>query len=356
MNRITSHKYAVIMAGGSGTRFWPASRIDRPKQFLDILGAGRTLIQMTYDRLIDIMPPENIYVVADQRYKEICLDQLADIPEDNYIAEPGKKNTAPCALLSAMIIHKRDPEALILTCPSDHVILKPTELNQAIDTAFHSAQTSQSLLTLGLKPTYPATGYGYILTDRIELNQVSQVERFVEKPDLSKAKQYLEDGQYLWNSGMFIWSSQAILNTFETCAPDIRSCFPSEVNDLSEKTIHEAYDKVESISVDYAILERASDIKVVAVDPGWSDLGTWNSLHSHINDSKDNVSINTDPLCIENENTLIYSETNRKIIAVGLKDYNVIDMNDTLVIIPKSYDQNIKEILKTVHQTHPDLT
>jgi len=339
--------YAVIMAGGSGTRFWPASRVDKPKQFLDVTGAGRTLIQMTYDRIIDIMPADHIYVVADERYRDITLEQLSDIPAANFIGEPAKKNTAPCVLLSAMVIAARDPHGTILTCSADHIIGKPDLLNQAIMSAHALASPSSHIVTLGLKPLYPATGYGYIHAASTELLVPSKVLEFVEKPDLTTAKSYLDSGDYLWNSGIFIWSVSTLVSAYESYAPDIyKDLKPIGEGDTSKETIEKCYKDIRAVSVDYAILEHAESVYVIPVDPEWSDLGTWNSLHDLLQPDGSTVSINNEPLLNDTENLLIYSQSGKPIVVSGLRNYNIVDMDDVLMILPKDKDQEIKSIIK----------
>ncbi len=348
--------YAVIMAGGSGTRFWPASRVDKPKQFLDVTGSGRTLIQMTYDRIIDIMPSEHIYVVADERYRDITQEQLPEIPSDNFIGEPAKKNTAPCVLLSAMVIAARDPEATILTCSADHIIGKPDLLNRAILSAYDIAASSEHIVTLGLKPLYPATGYGYIHAASTAPLEPSEVLEFVEKPDLHTAKGYLDSGKYLWNSGIFIWSVSTLIKAYEVYATDIYDNLkPIGDGNTDADTIRSCYADIRAVSVDYAILEHAQSVYVIPVDPEWSDLGTWNSLHDLLQPDGSTVSVNNTPLLSDTENLLIYSQSGKPIVVSGLRNYNIVDMDDVLMILPKDKDQEIKSIINQLDDYDPTL-
>jgi len=349
--------YAVIMAGGSGTRFWPASRVDHPKQFLDILDTGRTLIQQTYDRLLHSMPAENIHVIADQRYRTITLEQLEDMPEMNYISEPGKKNTAPCALLSAIQIAAKDPDAVIVTCPSDHLITKGDVFTDVIARASSIAQVSGSLVTLGIQPSYPATGYGYIEYDSSTARDSSPVRRFVEKPDLETAQKYLASGNFVWNSGIFIWTAASIIDAFRNYAEDIYDTMKPLLDDpLNASLIEKCYDTVKSESVDYAIMERASNIEVIPVDFGWSDLGTWNSLYDHFAESPtDTVNMSQSSHVESSPGTIIKAYSGRTIVVNGLEDFIVVDMDDVLMIYPKSKEQQIKQTSRSVIDSTPDL-
>lgn len=349
--------YAVIMAGGSGTRFWPASRVDNPKQFLDILGIGRTLIQQTYDRLTQSMPADHIHVIADQRYQAITLRQLDQMPAANYISEPGKKNTAPCALLSAIQIAAKDPEAVIVTCPSDHLITNEAVFTDVISRASQIAQDTASLVTLGIQPNHPATGYGYIEYDSGQSSRSYKVKRFVEKPDASTAQGYLDSGNFVWNSGIFIWTAKSIMAAFQEHAPSIYRPMATLLQDpTNTELIASCYANVESESVDYAIMERAENIEVIPVDFGWSDLGTWNSLYDHFaEEATDTVDLSSSSLVASSPGTIIKSYSGRTIVVDGLENFIVVDMDDVLMIYPKGKEQLIKETSRQVISKVPDL-
>ncbi|MEM6965714.1 MAG: mannose-1-phosphate guanylyltransferase, partial [Bacteroidota bacterium] len=283
------------MAGGVGSRFWPASREDLPKQFLDILGVGRSLIQLTYDRAIQIVPKENVLIATNKKYKNLVNEHLPEISDNQILLEPSRNNTAPCIAYLALKIANQNPNATFAVWPSDHVILKEAEFIKKINLAFDYATMSDALVTLGIQPTRPDTGYGYIEVNHKDGAQgIEKVVQFKEKPDLETAKEYLNAGNYFWNAGIFIWSVKSVLSAFEKNAPQIIEVLgedKSKYNTLEEQAyIDQVYPNTQKISVDYALLEKSNNVFTIPADIGWSDLGTWNSLHAYLDkDQQQNV-------------------------------------------------------------------
>jgi len=346
----TNH-YIAIMAGGVGSRFWPSSTEDNPKQFLDILGVGRSLIQMTYDRVVKIIPNENILIVTNQRYKAITQEHLPELPEQNILCEPSRNNTAPCVAYTALNIEARNPDAVFAILPSDHVILKEQAYLDNLQAAFNYASTNPAIVTLGIQPTRPDTGYGYIETVKDSENDILKVTSFKEKPDLQTAKKYVALGNYLWNAGMFIWSVKTILNSFNKNAPDIISILSSNKSKYGtpgeQEYINQVYPQTESISVDYAILEKATNVFTIPADIGWSDLGTWSSLHAFKNkDENECVVIGEKTHLIDTSNTIIRSDSKKIVVVKGLDNYIIVDEEDALLIYPKADEQEIKQVVK----------
>lgn len=343
--------YIVIMAGGIGSRFWPASRERMPKQFLDILGLGRSLLQLTYDRFSSWLPAENIMVLTHTDYKQLVADQLPDISAENIICEPARRNTAPCIAYAAFRISKKDPEAVMVVVPSDHLILKEDAFRHSLNTAIAFASMQDALLTLSIKPTRPDTGYGYIqFADKNEAG-VSPVLNFTEKPPLEKAKVFLEAGNYAWNAGIFIWSVQSVLKAFMHFAPEVYKLFeralPHYHTDTEESYMAHHYQEATNISVDYAIMESATNVFTIPADIGWSDLGTWTSLYDESSHDSDRNVCNTTMLLTKNSNGNMVRGQNGKLMVLGsLNDYIVIDEEDVLLIWPKDDEQGIREVTK----------
>lgn len=343
------------MCGGVGSRFWPFSRTAMPKQFLDFFGTGTSLLQMTVDRVSPLMPPENIILVTNEAYKPLVSEQLPQIPAQNILLEPARRNTAPCVCWAARHIHARDPQASIMTLPSDHLILKEEAFRQAMDKGLDYVETHDALLTLGIRPTAPETGYGYIqqgvfCTDSPD---VAKVRCFTEKPTLEMAKVLLASGDFLWNSGIFLWKASTILNAFALLAPDI-----AEVFDAGDKVyatpremefISEALPSAPSISVDYAIMEKASNVYVMPVDLGWSDLGTWGALYEVSPKNRDgNVTQNCKLIARDCEGSVFAIKGDKIVVASGLKDYIVADNGNALLIAPRAQEQEIRTMVNEV--------
>lgn len=345
-------KYIAIMAGGIGSRFWPSSTTERPKQFLDILGVGKSLIRMTFERCLHIVPPENILIVTNKRYRTLVREQLPELPENNILCEPSMNNTAPCVAYTALHIQAKDPKAVFAVLPSDHVILKEQEYVDILQNAFAFAQNHEALVTLGIQPTRPDTGYGYIRYDAkpadTELNAF-KVHEFKEKPDVHTAQKYLDSGEYLWNAGMFVWSVSHILEAFDRYAPDILKVLSEDLtcyNTPSEQSyIDQVYPHTQKISIDYAIMERADNVYTIPADIGWSDLGTWNSLHAYLASGNDQIKIGQNIHLIDCENVMVMSNNTKTIVIKGLDDYIVVDEDNALLIYPKSQEQEIKEVV-----------
>ena len=352
-------KFAVIMAGGVGTRFWPMSRTSKPKQFLDILGTGRSLIQMTFDRLSSVVPPSNILVVTNELYRSDVASHIPSIPPKNILCEPCMRNTAPCIAYANAVISRRVESSGIDACdvgiivaPSDHLILNEPEFDRIISLALLEATSTTSLVTLGIKPTRPDTGYGYIkfsgsnsTGDRT--SEIASVDHFTEKPDLETANGFLKEGGYCWNSGIFVWSLANISSEFSKHLSDMSSAFESAELCGNAGEVDDIYTSCESISIDYGILERASSVSVIPCDFGWSDLGTWTSLANHLpKDSSENRSSGVDLVVSESANNIVVGADSEKIIALrGLNDFIVVDTQDALLVCPKSDEQWVKVLV-----------
>jgi mannose-1-phosphate guanylyltransferase len=349
MTGTKSNNYVLIMAGGVGSRFWPKSRNHFPKQFIDILGIGKSLLQLTYERFEKICSKENIYILSNQQYLGLIQEQLKAIPVDNILLEPSRNNTAPCIAYASYKILKQNPNANIVVAPSDHLILKETEFLDKITQALYYTATNDALVTLGISPTRPDTGYGYINFQKEGIDGVHKVEKFLEKPVLEKAQEYLVSGDYLWNAGIFIWRAQSIQNAFKKYASQIHELFKQgdEVYNTSEEShfIVENYPKSPNISIDYAILEKADNVYTIHADIGWSDLGTWASLHEVADKDNENNALSVDHLHIENtKNCIIHLPNGKAAVIKGLEDFIVVDDGKVLLIFPKGNEQEIKPL------------
>jgi len=353
---MSKNNYCVIMAGGIGSRFWPMSRTSFPKQFHDILGVGRTLIQMTYDRFLPICPKENILVVTNERYKDLVLQQLPELKPEQVLCEPFMRNTAPCVAYSAFWIADRSPDANIIVAPSDHLILKDAEFREIIEISIQQAKESGNLVTLGIKPTRPDTGYGYIQwADEKKANdeRVKRVKTFTEKPDLELAKDFIDSGDFYWNSGIFIWSLQAIMNAYEIHLPEMYRAF-AEGQGLygtdEEKTfIEKIYPACDNISIDYGIMEKAKNVNVVLSDFGWSDLGTWGSLHTHLaHDSHQNGVVGQNVMLYNCADNVVNMPNNKLAVLHGLNGYIIVDTEDILLVCKKQDEQKIKQFVNDI--------
>jgi len=348
--------YVAIMAGGVGSRFWPASRENLPKQFLDILGLGKSLIRMTYERFNKIVPAERILVVTNKAYKDLVAEHIPEVPEMNIITEPSRNNTGPCVAYTAFRLDAMNPDATFVVAPSDHVILKEDAFLKLTTEALDFASKENVIVTLGIQPTRPDTGYGYIESSAdSSKGNLQKVASFREKPNLETAKEYIADGSYLWNAGIFVWSSKTILNSFKKNAVeiyDILSQNPSKYNTGEEQEyIDRVYPTTPSISVDYAILENADNVYTLPADIGWSDLGTWNALHAHLDkDESDTVVLGDNTLVLNSKNCMIRSDAEKLVIVKDLEDYIIIDESDVLLIYPKNQEQEIKALRKSIEQ------
>jgi len=345
--------YAVLMAGGVGSRFWPVSTTQFPKQFHDMLGTGETLIQKTYSRLIKLIPQENILVLTNEIYNDIVLEQLPELSADQIVLEPAMRNTAPCILYSTLKIQKLNPDALMVVAPTDHWIEDEDAFLDNLQRAFDCAGTEEVLMTLGIKPTFPNTGYGYIEYDAKTERQIKKVAQFREKPDYATAKSFLEQGNFLWNAGIFIWSVKAVINAFTKFQPDMYGLFMegyAMYNTTEEKEfIEDNYIKSNNISIDYAVMEKASNVYVLPAEFDWNDLGTWGSLHDKLDKDENNNAVVNAKLFIENAtNNIIRTDKGKTVIVDGLNNYIVVDKEDILLIYPKEKEQEIKKITELV--------
>ncbi len=351
------NNYAVIMAGGVGERFWPMSRISRPKQFIDILGTGKTLITQTYERFKQICRYENIYVVTNKQYKDLVLQQIPGLNPENIICEPTRKNTGPCIAYAAHKIQAMNPEAKLVVAPSDHIILNEGVFCETIRSALQAAGAHQWLITLGIKPSRPDTGYGYIqfMEDSAYRDdpRLRKVKTFTEKPNEELAQSFIQSGDFLWNSGIFIWSAQAIIEAFEHFQPEISYVFreaEGKYNSPEEISYMEtAYATCKSISIDYAIMEKAQNVYVFVSDFGWSDLGTWGSLYDvRPKDRDQNAVMGKQVMLYDTSRCVINIPDDKLIVIQGLDDYIVAESDQVLLICRKSEEQQLRKIVSDV--------
>ena len=337
------------MAGGVGSRFWPVSTADFPKQFHDMLGSGDTLIQKTFSRLAKIIPIENILILTNERYNALVLEQLPMVKQEQVLLEPAMRNTAPCILYASLKIQKQNPNAVMVVAPSDHWIEDEDEFAQNLKQCFDFCQKEDALMTLGIQPTFPNTGFGYIEFDKSDANPIKKVNQFREKPDYETAKSFLEAGNFLWNGGIFIWSVQSITNAFSKFQPQMTALFMNGIesyNTNSEKQfIEENYAKSENVSIDYAVMENAKNVYVLPATFDWNDLGTWGQLHDKIDKDVNNNGVINAKVILENaSNNIVRSDANKIIVIDGLHDYIIVDKEGVLMIYPKSKEQDIKRI------------
>lgn len=340
--------YAVIMAGGVGSRFWPLSKKALPKQFLDLLGTGQTLIQKTYDRLSKIIPSHNIFILTNQAYESLVKRDLPQITDRQIVLEPDMRNTAPCILLSALKIYKENPKAMMIVAPSDHWIEDETEFTKDVELAFEVSNRDKTIMTLGIQPDFPHTGYGYIQYDLKDGKKVKKVVQFTEKPNYHTAKEFLKSGNYLWNAGIFISRADCLIEAFQTHLPQMYQILNlgcEFLNESKEKTfLKENYHKVDNISIDYGIMEKAHNVEVLPVKFDWNDLGSWGSLYDKMDkDENENVIINTQAFLEDAEQNMICTPKGRVVVIRGLKDYIIVENEEILMIYPKSAEQEIKE-------------
>lgn len=340
-------RYCVIMCGGVGSRFWPFSREARPKQFLDFLGTGRSLLQMTVDRVRGIVPPENIILVTNSAYASLVLEQLPGVPGGNLLLEPARRNTAPCILWAARHIAARDPEASMVVLPSDHLVLREEEFRNALREGFDFVEQGDRLLTLGIRPTYPATGYGYIQRGASagDWPGILRVKTFAEKPDRAMAELFLSTGEFLWNAGIFLWSVPAILKAYAEHMPEMSALFSDPSHPIPE-----VFGEAEAISVDYAIMEKAANVYVKGVDIGWSDLGGWQALYDTAPKSKEG-NVSRGYRVMEQEchgNVFATSHPDKLLVAYGLENYVVADTENALMICPLDREQEVRRIVNEV--------
>jgi mannose-1-phosphate guanylyltransferase len=349
--------YAIIMAGGIGSRFWPISRTAHPKQFIDILGTGKTLIQNTYDRFLKVCPKENIYVVTNEIYTGLVKQQLPDMADHQILTEPVMRNTAPCIAYGSFKIESLNPDAAIVVAPSDHLILDEAAFVEAIEKSLKAAAENNCLVTLGIKPSRPDTGYGYIqFTDKTVNEEFHKVKTFTEKPTLEIAKTFLQSGDFLWNAGIFVWTAKAIVSAFGEHLPEMHEIFsdarPVYNTDDEKGTIHKSYAHCANISIDYGIMEKADNVYVLPSEFGWSDLGTWASIYELADkDYVGNAVIPSEKVIMyDSSNCMVNVPGEKLVILQGLHDFIVVEANNTLLICPRDQEQNIKKVVADVKQ------
>ncbi len=355
-----SNNYVAIMAGGIGSRFWPMSRTDFPKQFLDILNTGRTLIQSTYDRFTLFIPKENIYIVTTEQYKDIVADQLPELPVENILCEPSRKNTAPCIAYISYKLHQMNPEANLICAPADHIILEPENFKIKCLEALHFTENTKALVTLGIKPTHPNTGYGYIQYEQHAVSDnIYKVKTFTEKPDKELARTFISSGDFLWNAGIFVWQVKNIIIAFEKFLPEMHDVFDGEKNNLAgteeKNAIERIYPQCVNISIDYGVMEKADNVYIIPSSFGWSDLGTWASAYDNLEkDYLENAVAGSNVMIIDATKNMIHADNKKLVLVQGLDDFIVVDTPDVLLICKKDKEQAIKEYVAEVKRNKGD--
>ena len=357
---MNSNNYCIIMAGGVGSRFWPLSRTNMPKQFLDITGSGKTLIQQTFDRFSKLLPRENILIVTNELYKNITIEQL-EIEDRQVLCEPMRKNTAPCIAYANFKLLKENPNANIVVAPSDHLIKNEAEFLRVVQQALDCSASNDVLMTIGIKPSRPDTGYGYIQASNETCNfpEIKKVKTFTEKPELKMAKIFYESGEFFWNSGMFFWSLKSIMSAFDDYMPSINKLFSTHFDklgtDREADAVAKIYSQCRNISIDYAIMEKADNVYVLCADFGWSDIGTWGSLYA--NQRKDinkNAIVGNNVFLYDVKGSEINVQPQKLAVIQGLEDMIVVFTNDVLLICKKDEEQKIKDFLNNVKMEKGD--
>lgn len=350
------------MAGGVGSRFWPMSTPQKPKQFLDVLGIGKSLIQMTYERMLLTAPKENIYILTNTNYAEIVKEQLPDLTFDQILTEPRRKNTAPCIAYAAAKIMAKNPDAIMVISPSDHLIIKENRFTEIVATAIDRANEDNRLVTLGIQPTRPDTGYGYIEfsnNKNTKAGEVTEVIQFCEKPNLETAESFLQSGNFYWNSGIFIWKAKTILTSLRAFQPVLYNLFAGDLSFYNtseeQERINECFERCEDISIDFAVMEHAKNTDVVLADFDWSDLGTWGSLSSHLQkDENNNAVVGQNTFLFNSTNCLVNIPQNKLVLLDGLDDYIVVESDNMLMILKSKNEQELKTYLKKIEGQSPE--
>jgi mannose-1-phosphate guanylyltransferase len=354
------HQYVAIMAGGIGSRFWPLSRTAHPKQFLDILGTGKTMIQQTYDRFAKFIAPENIYVVTLKEYINEVKKQLPHLPHENIVAEPSRKNTAPCVAYISFKLLNKDPKASLIVAPSDHLILDDTKFAALCKKGLDFVNHMNAFITIGVQPTSPNTGYGYIQHDAVEAApDFFKVKTFTEKPNLELAKTFVASGDFLWNAGIFIWKVDRIIDGLEQYEPELYELFAAEKDKFNtpdeEEAVNEIYPLCTNISIDVAVMEKASNVFVMPASFGWSDLGTWNSAWENMQkDYLENAVTGKNVMIMEANRCVVHAPDNKLVLLQGLEDFIVVDTKDVLLICKKENEQDIKDYVAEVKRNKGD--
>ena len=354
------HHYVAIMAGGIGSRFWPMSRTAYPKQFLDVLNTGKTLIQWTYERYTQFIPAENIYIVTSEEYVSIVEKQLPNLPKENILAEPSKKNTAPCIAYISFKLAQKDPQATFVVAPSDHLILEQENFQKIVEQSLDFVSNIKALATLGIKPTNPNTGYGYIQYEGLEVSKgVYKVKTFTEKPTGEIAASFLASGDFLWNAGIFAWKASTVIAAFEKYQPEMFELFDGEKANFNtpaeKKSIQKIYPQCVNISIDIAIMEKADNVYVIPASFGWSDLGSWNSAYETMEkDYFANAVASDNVIVIDATKCMINAPKDKLVVVQGLDDFIVVDTKDVLLICSKEKEQSIKEYVAEVKRHKGD--
>jgi mannose-1-phosphate guanylyltransferase len=352
-----NNNYCIIMAGGIGSRFWPMSKTSKPKQFLDILGTGKTLLQQTFERFLPFCPSENIYIVTSSDYKNHVLDQIKGIKSEQILLEPTRRNTAPCIAYATYKIGKNNPNARFIVAPSDHLILNISEFNTEISKGLEFVSKNNSLLTLGIKPSRPETGYGYIQINsgkkKLPFDNLKKVKTFTEKPNLELANVFVQSGEFYWNSGIFIWSYKAIQEAFETHLPEVNSLFKEGLdvyNTTKEKAfIQHTYSECRNISIDYGVMEKADNVYVLCTDFGWSDLGTWGSLYENREKDKNgNVITGRNIFLYNSKNSIVHLPDKKVVVINGMNDFIIVESDNMLLICKKEEEQQIRQFVNEI--------
>lgn len=345
--------HLIIMAGGVGSRFWPMSTPEKPKQFIDVLGIGKSLIQLTVERFETVIPIENVWVVTSEKYKSIVREQLPEIPEFQILMEPCMRNTAPCIEYVSRKIYAKYPEANLVFSPADHIVLDVNTFRKVIKNSLEFTENREVILTLGMMPTRPETGYGYIKSQEVyksisQQDSIYKVEAFKEKPNLETAEAYLAEGGYFWNAGIFIWNAKMVVNTIAKLVPDLASVFdkvePYFYTEKEQEVINEYFPTCQNISIDYAVMEKSEDVYVYPANFGWSDLGTWGSLYTHLEqDENNNAVVGQNVNLVDCKNCVVHTPTERKVVIQGLDNFIVAESDNTLLICKKEEEQHIKD-------------
>ena len=357
---MNNNNYVAIMAGGIGSRFWPMSRTGYPKQFLDILNTGKTLIRSTYERFARFIPADNIYVVTTENYRSIVAEQIPQLPAQNILCEPSRKNTAPCIAYISYKLKALNPDANLICAPADHLISDETAFEVICQNALTFTANIKALLTLGINPTNPNTGYGYIQFEpRAVSDNVYKVKTFTEKPDRDLAKTFVASGDFLWNAGIFVWQIKNITKAFEQLMPEIHELFETERSllntDKEAEAIERIYPQCVNISIDYGIMEKADNVYVIPASFGWSDLGTWASAYDTLEkDYLDNAVAGDNVMIIDATKNMIHADNKKLIVIQGMEDFIVVDTKDVLLICKKDKEQEIKEYVAEVKRNKGD--
>ncbi|MBR5146694.1 MAG: mannose-1-phosphate guanylyltransferase [Bacteroidales bacterium] len=366
-----NNNHLIIMAGGVGSRFWPMSTPEKPKQFIDVLGIGKSLIQLTVERFKTVIPAKNVWIVTSEKYKSIVREQLPEVPETQILLEPCMRNTAPCIEYVSRKIYAKYPEANLVFSPADHIVLDVNTFRDVIKNSLEFTENREAILTLGMMPTRPETGYGYIKRhqdtesprhqDKVQSSELKvqssefrvqssifKVEAFKEKPNLETAKSYLSEGGYYWNAGIFIWNAKMVVNTIANLVPELSSVFdtiaPYFYTDKEQEIVNQYFPTCPNISIDYAVMEKSKEVYVYPANFGWSDLGTWGSLYTHLQqDENNNASVGENINLVDCKNCIVHTPSERRVVVQGLDNYIIAESDNTLLICRKEDEQNIKD-------------